>query len=88
MPPPTSSTVTSSLLRMVIRYILPRNLLVTVAGSSSGGRQGFTDSPSQQGFIPNRYWVAARYIHAAVPVSQDTLARPNLLLSGPKMLDA
>ena len=53
--PVTYSTVTSSFPRIIIRYILPRNLRVTVAGSSWGGRQGFTESPSQQGRIPNKY---------------------------------
>ena len=33
------------------------------------------------------YIGAATYIHAAVPVSHDTFARPNLSLSGPNIFD-
>ena len=45
------------------------------------------ERPPHTGFTPNRYCVKATYIHAAVPVSQLTFAKPNLSLSGPKMLE-
>ena len=72
---------------MVISYRQPRNTRVTFAGSSCPGRQGSISRPSHVGRTPSRYCVAARYIHAAVPVSHETLARPNLSLSGPKIFD-
>lgn len=49
--------------------------------------QGSISRPSHVGRMPKMYCVAARYIHAAVPVSHETLARPNLSLSGPKMFE-
>ena len=71
-----------------ISYFFPRNMRVTFAGSISCGRHGSISSPFHFGFMPNIYCVTAIYIHAAVPVSQLTFAKPNLSLSGPKMFDA
>ncbi len=69
-------------------YVHPLNFLVILTSFQSFGIQGAISRPSHLALTPKIYCVAAMYIHAAVPVSHDTFARPNLSLSGPKMFEA
>ena len=52
------------------------------------GTHGLNSRLFHVGFTPRMNWVTAIYIHAAVPDSQLTFARPNLSDSGPNMLEA
>ncbi|MNC68763.1 hypothetical protein D3C75_1193960 [compost metagenome] len=76
------------LLMTLMSYLQPRKRRLAVNPSQSEGMQGSMRRPSKPALMPMMYWVAATYIQAAVPDSQDTLARPNLSDSGPNRLEA